>query len=86
VLARLDELGFTYLKGDWTHRDDAITSYLAQFGRSGVPLYVVYPAGRGEPEVLPQLLTPAIVEAALTRAASARSLSASLIAQQKESI
>lgn len=70
VQARLDELDITYLKGDWTHRDDAITSYLSKFGRSGVPLYVVYPRGSGEPEVLPQLLTPAIVEAALIRATS----------------
>lgn len=70
VQTRLDELDVTYLKGDWTHRDDAITSYLSKFGRSGVPLYVVYPRGSGEPEVLPQLLTPAIVEAALIRATS----------------
>ncbi|HMN58169.1 MAG TPA: protein-disulfide reductase DsbD family protein, partial [Ottowia sp.] len=70
VQQRLQELDIAYLKGDWTHRDDAITTYLSQFGRSGVPLYVVYPRGPGEPEVLPQLLTPAIVEAALLRAAS----------------
>lgn len=70
VQQRLDELDIVYLKGDWTHRDDAITSYLSKFGRSGVPLYVVYPRGSGEPEVLPQLLTPAIVEAALIRAAA----------------
>ncbi|HEY5809231.1 MAG TPA: thioredoxin family protein, partial [Povalibacter sp.] len=69
VQESLRELDIAYLKGDWTHRDDAITTYLAQFGRSGVPLYVVYPRGGGEPEVLPQLLTPAIVDAALRRAA-----------------
>ncbi len=71
VQQRLKELDIAYLKGDWTHRDDAITAYLSQFGRSGVPLYVVYPVGGGEPEVLPQLLTPAIVEAALLRAVAA---------------
>lgn len=70
VQERLDELDIAYLKGDWTHRDDAITAYLSKFGRSGVPLYVVYPRGSGEPEVLPQLLTPASVEAALIRAAA----------------
>jgi thiol:disulfide interchange protein DsbD len=65
----LAERGITYLKGDWTNRDPRITDYLAAFGRNGVPIYVVYPAGGGEPEVLPQLLTPALVDAALTRAA-----------------
>jgi thiol:disulfide interchange protein/DsbC/DsbD-like thiol-disulfide interchange protein len=72
VQARLRDLEVAYLKGDWTHRDASITSYLAQFGRNGVPLYVLYPAGSGQPEVLPQLLTPSIVEEALHRAVAAR--------------
>ena len=46
-----------YLVGDWTRRDPAITAYLKQFGRTGVPLYVYYPP-HGEPQVLPQILTP----------------------------
>jgi thiol:disulfide interchange protein/DsbC/DsbD-like thiol-disulfide interchange protein len=49
-----------YLKGDWTRRDAAITAYLQQFDRSGVPLYVFYPAS-GEPEVLPQILTEGLI-------------------------
>lgn len=57
--------GVTYLKGDWTQYDPAITELLARFGRNGVPLYVFYPAG-GEPVVLPQLLTPDTVIATLT--------------------
>jgi thiol:disulfide interchange protein/DsbC/DsbD-like thiol-disulfide interchange protein len=49
----------TYLKGDWTNYDDAITEYLKGFGRSGVPIYVFYPADQSQaPVVLPQLLTP----------------------------
>ena len=32
----------TLMKGDWTNRDPAITQALADFGRAGVPLYVVY--------------------------------------------
>jgi thiol:disulfide interchange protein DsbD len=70
VKNRLRSSGVTYLKGDWTHRDEQITAYLAQFGRNGVPLYVLYPRGSGAPEVLPQILTPAIVDEALQRAAS----------------
>ena len=60
------QAGITYLKGDWTSQDERITTLLAQFGRSGVPLYVFYPAGvDSRPVVLPQLLTPGIVLAAV---------------------
>jgi thiol:disulfide interchange protein DsbD len=56
--------GVTLMKGDWTNRDPAITAALAEFGRSGVPLYVVYNSkpGSSMPVVLPQLLTAGIVE------------------------
>jgi thiol:disulfide interchange protein len=47
----------TYLKGDWTRQDPAITAFLRQNGRDGVPLYVFFPARGGQPEVLPQILT-----------------------------
>jgi thiol:disulfide interchange protein len=50
--------GVTVLRGDWTRRDPAITRYLTTHGAAGVPLYVWYPAGGGEPQVLPQVLTP----------------------------
>jgi thiol:disulfide interchange protein/DsbC/DsbD-like thiol-disulfide interchange protein len=46
-----------YLKGDWTRQDPAITAFLQQNGRDGVPLYVFYPAHGAQPEVLPQILT-----------------------------
>lgn len=58
--------GVTYLKGDWTRRDDHITEYLARYGRTGVPLYVYYRPGLA-PEVLPQLLTPDLVVDTLSR-------------------
>jgi thiol:disulfide interchange protein len=53
-----------YLKGDWTNRNPEITRLLEKFGRSGVPLYVLYRGG-GEPVVLPQILTQALVLDAL---------------------
>lgn len=56
--------GVTLLIADWTSRDPDITALLQQFGRSGVPLYLYYPAN-GEPKVLPQILTPQIVLDAL---------------------
>jgi thiol:disulfide interchange protein DsbD len=46
----------TYMKGDWTRQDPRITNYLRENGRDGVPLYVYYPP-RGQPSVLPQILT-----------------------------
>ncbi|MCX7356482.1 MAG: thioredoxin family protein, partial [Alphaproteobacteria bacterium] len=52
----LKSKNIAYLKGDWTRQDLAITAALASFGRSGVPLYVLYPPG-GEPIILPQILT-----------------------------
>jgi thiol:disulfide interchange protein/DsbC/DsbD-like thiol-disulfide interchange protein len=52
------------LKGDWTSQDPEITALLQQFGRSGVPLYLLY-SGRGEPVILPQILTAASVLDAL---------------------
>jgi thiol:disulfide interchange protein DsbD len=58
------------MKGDWTDVDPAITAYLQQYGAVGVPFYAVYPAGGGEPEILPNLLTMGMVESALTKAAA----------------
>ena len=55
----------TYLVADWTRGDAAIGALLRAHGREGVPLYLVYPAGGGPPEVLPQLLTEGMVLRAL---------------------
>lgn len=61
----------TYLKGDWTNQNPEITAYLEEYGRSGVPIYVYYgprdkaQGVRPEPVVLPQILTPGIVENAI---------------------
>jgi thiol:disulfide interchange protein DsbD len=65
VQTAMRDKGVTYVKGDWTRRDEAITRYLAQYQRTGVPLYVLYPGGNRAPQVLPQLLTPDIVLDAL---------------------
>ncbi len=54
------------LRADWTRYDAAITAALGSVGRSGVPTYVLYPAGKGAaPEVLPELLSKGVVLAAL---------------------
>ena len=57
VKAALENKGVVYLKADWTNRDPSITTALESFGRSGVPLYVLYDAA-GQPQVQPQILTP----------------------------
>ena len=49
------------LKADWTNGDPAITKFLKQFGRPGVPLYVLYPGGSAQPYIFPELLTKNIV-------------------------
>jgi thiol:disulfide interchange protein DsbD len=67
VRQALNEHDVTYLKADWTRRDPVITQELHRHGRSGVPLYLLYPAGQGSPEILPQLLTEDRVLQALSR-------------------
>ena len=64
------EQGVIYLKGDWTLEDPAITAALAEYGRNGVPLYLIYPPAGSDKEVqiLPQVLTQAIVINALKSA------------------
>lgn len=58
------------VKADWTLRDPQITDLLRAFGRSGVPLYVFFPAGRpDDPIVLPEVITGGILLDALERAA-----------------
>ena len=60
------------LKADWTRFDPAITSALESFGRSGVPLYVFYPADPARsPVLLPTILTKAAVLDVLRGTASA---------------
>jgi DsbC/DsbD-like thiol-disulfide interchange protein/cytochrome c biogenesis protein CcdA len=54
--------GAAILVGDWTRGDAAIGRFLEKQGRSGVPLYLWYPA-RGEPQVLPQILTVSRINA-----------------------
>jgi thiol:disulfide interchange protein DsbD len=66
VVAGYQKHGVVLLKADWTNRDSAISAELDRYGRSGVPLYLLYPAHRqGRATVLPQILTPAIVLSAL---------------------
>ena len=61
-------VGGVYLKADWTNHDGEIAKLLAEHGRAGVPLYLVYGANGADPAVLPQLLTPGAVAQAIRAA------------------
>jgi thiol:disulfide interchange protein len=58
VRAAFARAGVETMVGDWTSADPAITRFLESQGRSGVPLYLYYPKGAAEPQLLPQVLTP----------------------------
>ena len=56
VLSDLTAKKVALLRADWTRRDPAITSALAQLGRNGVPVYVLFQAGK-TPVVMSEILT-----------------------------
>jgi thiol:disulfide interchange protein len=64
VLADMDAKKVALLRADWTRRDPAVTAALAELGRSGVPVYVLYQSGRA-PVVLSEILSVRDVRAAL---------------------
>ena len=66
VLADLDAKNVALLRADWTRRDPAITAALQQLGRNGVPVYVVYKAGRA-PVVMSEILSVDEVRGVLAR-------------------
>ncbi len=66
VRAALDSRNVQLIRADWTTRSPEITRLINGFGRSGVPVVVLFPPGeRSQAVVLPTLLTPGIVLRAL---------------------
>lgn len=61
VRAAFTRHGVTRLIADWTNGDPEITKMLQQFGRPGVPLYVLYPGRSAEPIVFPELITKGMI-------------------------
>ncbi len=58
------------MEADWSKRDDTTLRVLQEYGRAGVPLYLMFPADPdAEPQILPNLLTPGIVRDAVEHAA-----------------
>ena len=56
IKSALESKGIVYLKADWTKKDETIANKLAEYGRTGVPLYLLY-SSEGIPVILPELLT-----------------------------
>ncbi len=69
VLAEFGRKNVVLLRGDWTNRDPLITAELARWNRSAVPFDLIYAPNKPDPVVLPELLTPGKVLAALSEAA-----------------
>ncbi len=68
VKKRLSDGMVALVRADWTARDSVIGRAVASFGRSGIPLYVLYPADGTKPGVvLPEVLTPGILLGALDK-------------------
>ena len=65
-VATLKSNDIVYLQGDWTNKNAEITRFLEDFGRAGVPLYVLFPKSGGDPVVLPQILDPRALKRALS--------------------
>ncbi|MDE0877857.1 MAG: protein-disulfide reductase DsbD family protein [Sphingomonas bacterium] len=54
--------GVAVLVGDWTDGDATMGRFIQAHNRAGVPLYLFYPKGAEAPQLLPQILTPAMLE------------------------
>ena len=65
-----DRYGVVTMRADWTNRNDAIAAYLAKFGRSSIPFYVLYRPGQ-PPHVFSELLTKSRVLDALKGSSAA---------------
>lgn len=61
------------MKADWTRPNPAIGAYLASYGRYGIPFNIVYGPGAPSGIALPELLSAADVDGALTKAAGTKS-------------
>jgi thiol:disulfide interchange protein DsbD len=55
------------LKADWTRHDPRITETLAALGRNAIPVYALYLPDEPQPRLLPEVLTPSLVLAELSR-------------------
>ena len=57
----LSTQNITYIKADWTNRNEEIAAGLAKYNRSGIPLYIFWRPGMAESKILPAVLTEDIL-------------------------
>ncbi len=70
VAADFAAAGVVLLRADWTRHDPRISTELGRLGRSGVPVYALYPP-HGAPLLLPEILSRGNIQDALRRIGSA---------------
>lgn len=74
--AKMRSLNAVIIKADWTKQDADIAKLLKKFGRSGVPLYVIFPAKNpNQPIILPELVTQQLILDKLDEAGPSKSRS-----------
>ncbi|MEO3428398.1 protein-disulfide reductase DsbD domain-containing protein [Pelagibius sp. CAU 1746] len=71
ITALLTDPSVVRMRGDWTLPSEAISDYLAGFGRYGIPFNAVYGPGAPEGLALPELLSQEAVAAAFRQVRSA---------------
>lgn len=70
VAEAFKKYGVEAVTADYTRRQPELTKILQQFGRAGVPMYLIFPAGHPEDYILlPEVLTPGLVKDKLAEAA-----------------
>jgi thiol:disulfide interchange protein DsbD len=72
VVAAFAAKGVVALRADWTRSDPRITAALAALGRNAIPVYALYTPGNPGPQLLPEVLSPSLVLAELSRLPAAK--------------
>ena len=66
-LEYLDTNKVDYIVYDWTERNENISAVLESYGRSGVPLYLLFKGDGTNAIILPEILTETMVLNALRK-------------------
>ncbi len=65
VLEAFSAYGVRLLHADYTERNPVIAEWIEQFGKAGVPVYVLYVPNREQPVIFPELLSKQMIIRAL---------------------
>lgn len=58
----VEQQGIQLMKADWTNPSPEVDALIARFDRQGVPLYAYFPGDGSPVQLLPQVLTPGLIE------------------------